>query len=42
MIEDNPQPFPWKDAAFSVPEIDEMVVYELNVREFNARLPGRD
>lgn len=39
-IEDNPQPFPWTDAGFSVPEIDEMVVYELNVREFNRDFQG--
>jgi 1,4-alpha-glucan branching enzyme len=39
-VEDNPQPFPWNDAGFSVPEIDEMIVYELNVREFNHDFQG--
>ncbi|MDB5815026.1 MAG: hypothetical protein JWN23_2143 [Rhodocyclales bacterium] len=39
-IEDNPMPFPWTDAGFSVPEIDDMVVYELNVREFNRDFQG--
>lgn len=39
-IGDQPQPFPWTDARFSVPEIDEMIVYELNVREFNRDFQG--
>jgi 1,4-alpha-glucan branching enzyme len=34
------QPFPWTDSGFSVPEVDEMVVYELNVREFNRDFQG--
>jgi 1,4-alpha-glucan branching enzyme len=34
------QPFPWTDAGFQVPEVDEMVVYELNVREFNRDFQG--
>ena len=33
-------PFPWTDAAFRPPEVDEMVVYELNVREFNRDFDG--
>jgi 1,4-alpha-glucan branching enzyme len=33
-------PFPWTDAAFRPPEIDDMVVYELNVREFNRDFDG--
>lgn len=32
--------FAWTDAAFSPPEVDEMVVYELNVREFNRDFEG--
>jgi maltooligosyltrehalose trehalohydrolase len=32
--------FSWTDAAFSVPEVDDMVVYELNVREFNRDFQG--
>ena len=34
------QSFPWADAAFVPPEIDEMVVYEVNVREFNRDFDG--
>lgn len=40
VIDNNPQPFPWTDASFRVPEIDELVVYELNVREFNRDFQG--
>ena len=32
--------FAWSDAAFRPPEVDEMVVYELNVREFNRDFEG--
>jgi 1,4-alpha-glucan branching enzyme len=32
--------FAWSDAAFRPPEVDEMVVYELNVREFNRDFGG--
>jgi 1,4-alpha-glucan branching enzyme len=32
--------FTWTDAAFRPPEIDELVVYELNVREFNQDFGG--
>jgi 1,4-alpha-glucan branching enzyme len=32
--------FAWSDAAFSVPEVDDMIVYELNVREFNRDFDG--
>jgi Alpha amylase, catalytic domain len=34
------QPFQWNDAGFQVPEVDDMVVYELNVREFNRDFQG--
>ena len=34
------QSFPWSDAPFVPPEIDEMVVYEVNVREFNTDFDG--
>lgn len=34
------QPFGWTDAGFRVPTVDEMVVYELNVREFNRDFDG--
>jgi 1,4-alpha-glucan branching enzyme len=36
----NAPAFAWSDAAFSPPEVDEMVVYELNVREFNRDFEG--
>ncbi len=39
-IENNPLPFPWTDASFQVPGVDEMVVYEMNVREFNRDFYG--
>ena len=32
--------FAWTDAAFRPPEVDEMAVYELNVREFNRDFAG--
>jgi 1,4-alpha-glucan branching enzyme len=34
------QAFPWTDAGFQVPEVDDMVVYELNVRECNRDFQG--
>jgi 1,4-alpha-glucan branching enzyme len=34
------QPFAWSDAAFVPPEVDDMVVYEVNVREFNTDFDG--
>lgn len=34
------QSFPWADATFVPPEIDDMVVYEVNVREFNTDFDG--
>ena len=33
-------PFVWDDAAFRPPEVDEMGVYELDVREFNRDFQG--
>jgi hypothetical protein len=39
-IDDNAQPFNWTGEAFRVPEIDEMVVYELHVGEFNGTFAG--
>ena len=39
-VDSNAQPFPWSDAGFQVPEVDNMVVYELNVREFNFDFQG--
>jgi 1,4-alpha-glucan branching enzyme len=39
-IEQHPQPFAWSDAAFVPAEVDAMVVYEVNVREFNSDFNG--
>jgi 1,4-alpha-glucan branching enzyme len=39
-VDNNPQPFQWTDGGFRVPEVDGMVVYELNVREFNRDFQG--
>jgi 1,4-alpha-glucan branching enzyme len=39
-IDDAAVPFVWTDAAFRPPEVDEMVVYEVNVREFNVDFEG--
>lgn len=33
-------PFVWTDAGYSTPEVDDLVVYELNVREFNHDFDG--
>jgi 1,4-alpha-glucan branching enzyme len=35
-----PPPFTWTDKGFRVPEVDEMVVYELHVGEFNETFDG--
>jgi 1,4-alpha-glucan branching enzyme len=32
--------FPWSDQAFRVPELDDLVLYELQVQEFNGTFPG--
>ncbi len=37
---DTPQSFVWNDAAFRVPEIDDHVVYEVHVGEFNETFDG--
>lgn len=34
------QPFAWSDGGFRVPEVDELVVYELHVGEFNQTFAG--
>jgi 1,4-alpha-glucan branching enzyme len=33
-------PFAWTDGGFSVPEVDRLVAYEVNVREFNTDFDG--
>ncbi len=32
--------FPWSDAAFRVPELDDLVLYELQVQEFHSTFAG--
>jgi 1,4-alpha-glucan branching enzyme len=39
-IDDAAQPFNWTDEDFRVPEVDDMVVYELHVGEFNETFDG--
>jgi len=39
-IDNSAQPFAWTDDAFRTPEVDDMVVYEVNVREFNEDFEG--
>src|ERR671910_2547906 len=39
-IDPQAQPFAWSDAAFVPPDVDQMVVYEVNVREFNTDFDG--
>ena len=36
----NPAPFTWTDAAYKTPELDDLVVYELQVEEFNDTFDG--
>ena len=36
----NPVPFQWTDVAYQTPELDDLVVYELDVEEFNATFDG--
>jgi 1,4-alpha-glucan branching enzyme len=39
-IDPQAQPFAWSDAAFVPPDVDQMIVYEVNVREFNTDFDG--
>ena len=36
----SPRPFVWTDAAYKTPELDDLVVYELQVEEFNDTFDG--
>ena len=36
----NPAPFAWSDAAYQTPELDDLIVYELQVEEFNDSFDG--
>ena len=39
-LDDAPTPFLWTDAAYKTPELDDLVVYELQVEEFNDTFDG--
>jgi maltooligosyltrehalose trehalohydrolase len=36
----SPEPFSWTDGAYKTPELDDLVVYELQVEEFNDTFDG--
>jgi maltooligosyltrehalose trehalohydrolase len=40
MLSRNPAPFVWTDAAYRTPELDDLVVYELQVEQFNDTFDG--
>jgi maltooligosyltrehalose trehalohydrolase len=40
MLDATPTPFQWTDANWKTPELDDLVVYELQVEEFNATFDG--
>ena len=40
MLLRNPAPFAWTDAAYKTPELDDLIVYELQVEEFNDTFDG--
>ena len=39
-LDSHAPPFQWTDAGYATPEVDELVVYEVNVREFNIDFDG--
>jgi maltooligosyltrehalose trehalohydrolase len=40
MLSRNPAPFVWTDAAYKTPELDDLIVYELEVEQFNDTFDG--
>jgi len=40
MLSRNPAPFTWTDANFKTPELDDLIVYELQVEQFNDNFDG--
>ncbi len=40
MLSKNPAPFAWTDAAYQTPELDDLIVYELQVEQFNDTFDG--
>jgi maltooligosyltrehalose trehalohydrolase len=39
-LDQAPAPFAWTDAAYKTPELDDLIVYELQVEEFNDTFDG--
>jgi len=39
-LDRSPAPFVWSDAAYKTPELDDLVVYELQIEEFNNTFDG--
>ncbi len=39
-LDEAPLPFQWTDAAYKTPELDDLIVYELQVEEFNDTFDG--
>jgi 1,4-alpha-glucan branching enzyme len=40
MLSSNPVPFAWTDAAYKTPDLDDLIVYELQIEEFNDTFDG--
>ncbi len=40
MLSRNPTPIAWTDGAYKTPELDDLIVYELQVEEFNDNFDG--
>jgi maltooligosyltrehalose trehalohydrolase len=40
LLSSGPAPFPWTDAAYKTPELDDLIVYELDVEQFNDTFHG--
>ena len=40
MVSRNPAPFAWNDAAYKTPELDDLIVYELQIEQFNDTFDG--
>ena len=40
MLQKNAQPFSWTDATYKTPELDDLIVYELQIEQFNDTFQG--
>ncbi len=40
LLQDTPQLFSWTDAAYKTPELDDLIVYELQIEQFNDTFQG--